>query len=383
MMAADVEMQTLTPTAPTRPPSSYADTIAAWQGRVPRWSDAPIRVEAASVAGRPVSFEVIGPWTGARQPAGAQDKLTYLVGVASLLIQAGLVLIVLRYAWVNLHAGRSDRKAAVRVALAGFTVEALVWTLLPAHSTDPAREMTRFFNGLAWALLYGVTFGAAYLGLEPYVRRSWPRVLVGWTRLLRGRWRDPLVGHDILVGLALGFVAASAAYSYQALSPLVGQPAPPGLLVPLHPLNGLAAALSTQAGQINLALVNGLFLAFVVAALRRHVRSLWILLPLVALAFALTYEPAATIEPAHVGLIAFAALPVLVGAAILLRYGLLAWIAAALSGNLTSGIVFTLDPARAYFHSSLISAVLILVLALVGLRLARGDEPLFGKPTVA
>jgi hypothetical protein len=243
--------------------------------------------------------------------------------------------------------------------------------------------MTRFFSGLAWALLYGVTFGAAYLGLEPYVRRSWPRVLVGWTRLVRGRWRDPLVGHDLLVGLALGFVAASAAYSYQALSPLVGQPAPPGILVPLHPLNGLAAALSAQAGQINLALVNGLFLAFVVAALRRHVRSLWILLPLVALAFGLTYEPAGTIEPAHARLIAFAALPVLVGAAILLRYGLLAWIAAALSGNLTSGIVFTLDPARAYFRSSLFSAALILVLALVGLRLARGDEPLFGKPTVA
>jgi hypothetical protein len=51
---------------------------------------------------------------------------------------------------------------------------------------------------------------AAYLALEPYVRRRWPWRVVAWNRALAGRWRDPLVGRDVLVGLtaSVAFVAA-------------------------------------------------------------------------------------------------------------------------------------------------------------------------------
>src|SRR5262249_13329257 len=40
--------------------------------------------------------------------------------------------------------------------------------------------------------------------LEPYGRRFWPDGLLGWSRLLSGRVLDPRVGHDVLVGCALG-----------------------------------------------------------------------------------------------------------------------------------------------------------------------------------
>jgi hypothetical protein len=43
-----------------------------------------------------------------------------------------------------------------------------------------------------------------YLGLEPSARRHWPQLLVGWSRLLEGRWRDPLVGQGVLAGVLLG-----------------------------------------------------------------------------------------------------------------------------------------------------------------------------------
>ena len=380
LSAAGLDATALSPVAPAELPPSYADAVTAWEGPAPGSRDLRVRVLAASAKGRPVYFDVAGPWA-ARPPAPPQaDRLTFAVSLASLVIQAGLVLLVLRLAFVNLRAGRADRRAAWRVALAGFVVEAGVWLLLPAHSTDPAREMARFFDGLAWALLYGATFGAAYLGLEPFVRRSWPRVLVGWTRLIGGRWRDPLVGHDMLIGLVLGFVASAATYGYQELPRLLGWPSPPGSLAVLSPLDGPAAAASAQLVQVNLALVNGLFLAFVVTALRRRIGSLWLILPLVALAFGLTYEPASTIEPAHAALVAFTALPVLIAMIILLRYGLLAWVAAALSGNLTSGLAFTLDPARAYFAASLMPVGVILVLGFAGWRLARGQAPIAAQP---
>jgi serine/threonine-protein kinase len=40
-----------------------------------------------------------------------------------------------------------------------------------------------------------------YIALEPQVRRVWPETMIGWSRLLAGRVRDPLVGRDVLVGV--------------------------------------------------------------------------------------------------------------------------------------------------------------------------------------
>jgi len=50
--------------------------------------------------------------------------------------------------------------------------------------------------------------GLLYVALEPSVRRHWPYALVAWNRLLAGRWRDPLVGRDVLVGAIAGSAVA-------------------------------------------------------------------------------------------------------------------------------------------------------------------------------
>jgi serine/threonine-protein kinase len=52
----------------------------------------------------------------------------------------------------------------------------------------------------SFALLYGL----GYLAVEPAVRRRWPWQITAWNRLLSGRWRDPMVGRDLLIGLGLG-----------------------------------------------------------------------------------------------------------------------------------------------------------------------------------
>ena len=49
------------------------------------------------------------------------------------------------------------------------------------------------FGAIAWLL---------YMALEPYARRVAPRWVVSWTRLLEGRFKDPMVGRDLLTGLA-------------------------------------------------------------------------------------------------------------------------------------------------------------------------------------
>ena len=61
-----------------------------------------------------------------------------------------------------------------------------------------ADEQQRFFVSIGLRLFVAGALYLLYLGLEPFVRRSWPTMLVGWSRVLAGRIRDPLIGRDIL-----------------------------------------------------------------------------------------------------------------------------------------------------------------------------------------
>jgi hypothetical protein len=58
----------------------------------------------------------------------------------------------------------------------------------------------------------------AYLGLEPYVRRRWPTMLISWSRLLAGKFRDPLVGRDVLFGILIGIVINLIRVSFMNIS---------------------------------------------------------------------------------------------------------------------------------------------------------------------
>jgi hypothetical protein len=43
-----------------------------------------------------------------------------------------------------------------------------------------------------------------YVALEPYARRFWPDLLISWSRLLKARLHDPLVGRDLQIGCFAG-----------------------------------------------------------------------------------------------------------------------------------------------------------------------------------
>ena len=43
-----------------------------------------------------------------------------------------------------------------------------------------------------------------YLAIEPWIRRNWPQAIISWSRLVSGQLRDPVVGRDILFGVAFG-----------------------------------------------------------------------------------------------------------------------------------------------------------------------------------
>jgi serine/threonine-protein kinase len=63
-----------------------------------------------------------------------------------------------------------------------------------------------------YALFVSIVLWLIYIALEPYVRRSAPRLLISWSRLLSGEFRDPMIGRDVLVGGLLGLGHTAAIY---------------------------------------------------------------------------------------------------------------------------------------------------------------------------
>jgi len=126
---------------------------------------------------------------------------TIYIALLTAALAAGVVL-----AWRNLRARRVDRRGAARAALWVFACRALAG--LVAAPRPPTLEAAASFAStlLATSLFLAAEVWLAYVALEPYVRRDWPDALVGWTRLVRGRLRDALVGRDLLLGVLAGVV---------------------------------------------------------------------------------------------------------------------------------------------------------------------------------
>jgi hypothetical protein len=184
------------PVKPQLMPHSFAETRAAWEGRLLSFQTAPIRIEASALQGKPVNFEIVGPWTRTSlsdtpQTATREGPVVVIILIMAILITVPSIF----FARKNLKLGRGDRRNANRIALFSISVSLLVWALgFPRNS----------FFGLLLIPYMPITMWIFYIAMEPFARRWWPRILVSWTRLLSGEWRDSLVGRDMLVGAAIG-----------------------------------------------------------------------------------------------------------------------------------------------------------------------------------
>jgi serine/threonine-protein kinase len=104
----------------------------------------------------------------------------------------------------NLLLGRSDRNGAFRIASVFVAVHMLGSVAWGTYLGDLSAMVDAFLRTTASTLFEGVMLWTLYLALEPYVRKRWPETIISWTRVLAGRFRDPLVGRDILLGCLLG-----------------------------------------------------------------------------------------------------------------------------------------------------------------------------------
>ena len=382
--AAAIDRTAFTEVPSSRTPGVYADERRAWTGTY-TGTLIPIRIEAAAYRGRPVSFELVGPWTPAPRDSTAPPSPTRSSSLLIIFLLVGAVLA----ARANLRSGRADVRGAFRLAAFMFTVIMATW-LLDGHVRHAQSEMSRFFAATGIALFLGGVMYLIYLGLEPWVRRTSPLVLVGWSRVLAGRLRDPLVGRDVLIGVACGAAGGLLNLIPYVVSRWAGLPEMEPFSSYTGALDGVRPFLRDVVQAMNGSLQSGLITVFEWVSFRMGVELLWnrgvrrvapslpliseraiIILAMVLLVVDGASGPTPKAQALN-GL--YQLLSVSLMLAVILRVGLLASCVGFLVGNYLSNMPMTLDSTRLYAPASFALIAGVAALAITGLVLARGGD---------
>ena len=104
----------------------------------------------------------------------------------------------------NVRMGRVDARGAWRIALWVMVCRVVAWLFDTDHVPSLADESRLAAAGIGSSLFSAAQAWLGYMAAEPYIRRRRPQTIIGWRRLLDGRLLDPIVGRDVLIGVAVG-----------------------------------------------------------------------------------------------------------------------------------------------------------------------------------
>jgi hypothetical protein len=265
-----------------------------WEGTWPD-SEQRLYVAAAAYQGKPVYFRVLHPLEKSRlsdATSSASTRSSSQRGMPVFIIlllaaQGGGTL----FAWWNFRHGRGDHRGAIRLSLFVFGAVIMIWALTATHSGG-IYEIASIELAIAQALFAAATCYVSYLAVEPFVRRLRPETLFSSARVLAGRWNEPRVGRDLLVGVTIGALSKVLAEGSMLASALLTN-APTSALMPgglaFQTLNGSAGIIAALAFAACVGILWGLVILVLLFLLRfiiRHEKSAAVIvILLVSLAF--------------------------------------------------------------------------------------------------
>ena len=350
------------PLAPRRNFRIDCDERRSWIGTLSNENPISIRVEGGAIDGRVAAFEVLFPWQLPTVQNPGASTARGILDVIALVISIAIFIAPLLIGFRHLRLGRGDRRGATVVAATILTSSMLWWLLSVSRFPEVVDGILNdFFLSLAASFFWGALGWIFYVALEPYLRRRWPHRIVSWARLIAGRWKDPLVGRDLLVGLSVGSALAVGGASIIHL--VQG-----GLDLShsLHSFSGdlsIRDALGSMSLTVLLAVTMGLAAVILPILLQFVVRKMSLALVLTWFLFAfISVDPAGHPDVHWTVLAAIAAIRAGVFVYLLSRFGLLAGTAA-----LYAGMVLSLQGSSsigAWYATPLLTV--IVVLALIG-----------------
>jgi hypothetical protein len=357
--AAGLDMSKFQPATPVWNSLAASDAHMAWTGTWPG-NSRPLRVEAAAFQGKPVFFSLVGDWTKPDRMIRTEKKslaqkisegvgLLLLVGA---LTGAGLL------ARKNYRHGRGDRKGALRLATVMFLLEILLF-LCRAHFPSFGETIFLSIIAVSTALFLASVIWMLYMAVEPWVRRQWPTTIISWSRLLAGNWRDPVVGRDILIGVALGVVWILVfQLRYIPIMHMGGAPGSGSTDI----LVGGRTALGTWLRQWPQSIQTTLVFFLLLLGLRALLRNLWIAAILFVAIFVVV-DGGITSTYWQVELPSLA-LVYSIAVLIVIRFGLVPLAIAVSTINLMANVPFSADLSTWYMPTSI--AALLSVVAIAG-----------------
>jgi eukaryotic-like serine/threonine-protein kinase len=358
-------------------PPVYCDTRVAWIETSPRRPDRAMRIEAGSYRGKPNYVQVIGPWTRADRmqprPRRTSEKVAQWLNMAIILaLLVGSILLARR----SVAHGHGDRRGATRLAFYVALMMLGSWVFAEKHDANAAVEWNALVPFIGLALLTAAIYGVLYVGLEPVVRRRWPDSLISWNRLLTGRFRDPRVGRDLLLGLAAGTVMLVLESLQQLLPGWLGDPPAIPNRMFLDALNGFAPATALFLGGLSEVVFLPMALLFLLLLLRMLLRKP----PVAAGALVVLIAFLSSSGSEYPGLaVVLSSLQMIIMLIVLLRLGLFAAIAC----NFVNSIIGLYYPLTAdfsvwYAPATLFACGIVLACALYGFRTSLAGAPLAG-----
>ena len=167
----------------------------------------------------------VGPWARARAMVPlAESAWNRARAIFATALWLSVLIGAILLARHNLRVNRADRKGAARLAGAYLVMQLAAWIVGAHHLSGAVEEVGSLLRVAGTLLMQCAILWMLYLALEPYGRRFWPDGLLGWTRLLSGRVRDPRIGREILIGCVFAG-ALMLVDLFRSLSPLlVGRP---------------------------------------------------------------------------------------------------------------------------------------------------------------
>ncbi|MET0647188.1 MAG: serine/threonine-protein kinase [Pyrinomonadaceae bacterium] len=355
------------------PPHAF-DERAAWEGAYPGQPETTMRLEAAAFRGRPVFFQLVNPWNApTRQEERALSPAARIfLGVVVVIFFAMMIGAAL-LARHNLRLGRGDRRGALRLASFVFAGILLDWLFSAHHVPSLMDEFNNFLISLAESVLMGGMLWLIYIALEPYVRRRWPGRIIGWSRMLAGGWRDPLVGRDVLVGAVAGCALIVLSFGRIVGAGWLGLPPPAPSGIVLRSLLGMQYVFSMLVAQVLNSLLFAsmlMFLLLLLTIVTRRERVGVVLLGLLVTSFFFGS-----------GNLAFDAVFGVVAAAltlfVMLRFGMLALVFTEFFLLFFGLYPVTTDLGAWYAGPAVFAAALGVALILYGFRVSLAGQPLF------
>ncbi|HVQ20332.1 MAG TPA: serine/threonine-protein kinase, partial [Terrimicrobiaceae bacterium] len=374
-VAAGLDQSQFKSVPPRWYPLAWGDSRAAWEGTWPDHPEIPLRVEAAGYRGRPIFFKMISPWDKpTRMEAPKPSRQNSIGQWFSFAILGTILGLGIWMASKSVRAGKGDLKGATRLALFVALVGIVNWALL-AHHVSSQLEIVLFILAVSVSLFFGMLTWLLYVALEPYVRRYWPDTLISWSRFLAGKFRDPVVARDVLLGTLFGVASATLEQLQPYVEAWLGKaPQRPLGLTTAYTLEGLKGSLASVLFNASSSFSNALEVFFLFFILRLVFRRNWLAALVVSLVFCI---PSLAAQNPLIDAL-FSAPFLWIYLYILYRFGLVALTVLFFVDQLADNMPLASPLSAWYTEGGLVAMVTILAVAFYGFYVSRAGKPVFG-----